>query len=60
MSSQKPAVGGLFCDCQGRLSDRQTAWLGREESNLEIANWKSDAFACPREDAEPLSVMVHK
>jgi hypothetical protein len=26
----------------------------------DMANWKSDALACPREAAEPLSVEVHK
>jgi hypothetical protein len=35
-------------------------WLGREDSNLEMANWKSDALACPREAAELLSVEIHK
>ena len=35
-------------------------WLGREDSNLEMANWKSDALACPRVSAEPLFVELHK
>ena len=39
---------------------RVTVWLGREDSNRDMANWKVDALACPRDGAEPLSVEIHK
>jgi hypothetical protein len=33
---------------------------GREDSNFDMTNWKSDARACPREAAEPVSIGIHK
>jgi hypothetical protein len=37
-----------------------TGWLGREDLNLEMVNWISDAIACPREATEPVFVELHK
>ena len=56
----RPPLAGTSRIRQGTISSCRTAWLGREDSNLEMANWKSGALACPREDAEPLSAEVHK
>jgi hypothetical protein len=55
------AVCGPFASFLVVMSVPWNAWLGREDdSNLEMANWKSDTLACPRETAEPLSVEIHK
>jgi hypothetical protein len=54
---------GIFGPVRRRLrivGSRRTAWLGPEDSNLEMANWKSDAIACPRGAAEPLFVGIPK
>jgi hypothetical protein len=40
-------------------SAHRTAWLGRENPNLDMADWKSDALACPKRAAEPVSVELH-
>jgi hypothetical protein len=55
-----PQLAGLSRTSIGTISSCNTAWLGRDDSNLEMANWKSDALACPREAAEPLFAELHK
>jgi hypothetical protein len=45
----------------GSLAERRNAWLGgREDSNLDMANSKPDALACPRGFAEPHFIGIHK
>jgi hypothetical protein len=39
--SQKPAIGGLFSGLQSQFPESQTAWLGREDSNLRMVESKS-------------------
>jgi hypothetical protein len=39
---------------------RVNEWLGRGDSNLDMANSKSDALACPKGAAEPRFVKIHK
>jgi hypothetical protein len=34
----------------------RSAWLGRKDSNLEMANWKSDALAVREEPQNPFSL----
>src|ERR1700704_20163 len=41
------------------LSTRLPGW-GGSIRNLDMANWKSDALACPRGAAEPLFAELHK
>jgi hypothetical protein len=36
---EKPAIGGPFCQQRKKFSETRTAWLGREDSNLHMANW---------------------
>jgi hypothetical protein len=59
-NAQKPAVSGPFAHFVATMTKRRTAWLGREDLNFDMANSKSDAVACPREAAEPLSVEIYK
>jgi hypothetical protein len=42
---KKPANGGLLNDIEVKISRDRTGWLGREESNLRMAESKSDQFA---------------
>src|SRR3984893_10261991 len=37
---EKPAIGGPFCYLRRKFSETRTAWLGREDSNLDMANCK--------------------
>ena len=57
---KRPPLAGLSPSDRDIFSARRTGWLGREDSNLDMAKWKSDALACPRESAEPPSVEIHK
>ena len=50
-------ISGIF---GATISSCTTAWLGREDSNLDMAISKSDALACPRGVAEPLFIRIHK
>jgi hypothetical protein len=45
---EKPAIGGPFCYQRRKFSETRNAWLGREDSNLDMANSKPDALAYPR------------
>jgi hypothetical protein len=36
---EKPAIGGPFRHQRRKFSETRTAWLGREDSNPEMANW---------------------
>ena len=51
---------GPFSRFSWSLAERANWWLGREDLNFDMANSKSDAVACPREAAEPLSVEIYK
>jgi hypothetical protein len=42
------------------FAELRNAWLGREDSNLDMANSKPDALACPRGFAEPHFIGIHK
>jgi hypothetical protein len=53
-------MAGLSARISDLFSEGQTAWLGREDSNLEMANWKSAALACPRGTTELHFVKIHK
>jgi hypothetical protein len=59
-NARKARISGPFSRLLGSLTSRMNGWLGREDSNLDMANWKSDALACPRVSAEPLFVELHK
>jgi hypothetical protein len=43
-SARKPAIGGLFWRSGSGSHERQSGWLGREGSNLRMAESKSDYF----------------
>lgn len=45
---KRQRLAGLSADLGSGCSDRRTAWLGREDSNLDMANSKLDADAFPR------------
>jgi hypothetical protein len=51
---------GLSATTRAGLHDLGTAWLGRADSNLDMANWKSDALACLRGAAQPFFVEIRK
>jgi hypothetical protein len=57
---RKTRVWRAFLITERKFSENETAWLGREDSNPEMAKWKSEALACPPEAAEPLSVEIDK
>src|ERR1700682_2636630 len=58
--SEKPAIGGHFCYLRKKFSEPRTAWLGREDSNLDMTNSRSDPVACPRGTAEPHFTTMRK
>jgi len=52
---QKAGMSDPFFRLLGSLAKHKNAWLGRQESNLDMAISKADALACPRGFAEPHS-----
>jgi hypothetical protein len=57
---RKARIWRAFLIKERKFSKNKNAWLGREDSNLDMANWKSDALACPRGAAEVVFVEKHK
>jgi hypothetical protein len=55
LNARKPEISGPFSRLSGSLAGGENAWLRREDSNFEMAIWKSEALACPREVTEALS-----
>jgi hypothetical protein len=53
-------LAGVYAICDYTISSCWTGWLRREDSNLDMANSKSDADACPRGAAEPHFTTIHK
>ena len=48
-NSKKPAIGRSYAICDSTISSCRTAWLGREDSNFDMANW-SRMLSLVRED----------
>jgi hypothetical protein len=38
-NTRKAGISGRFSRFLGSLAERGNAWLGREDSNLDMANW---------------------
>jgi hypothetical protein len=56
---KSPPLAGLSASIRDGFSDRRTAWLGREDSNFDMANWKSDALGYPRGATKPVYVGIY-
>ncbi|SRR6266568_4005355 len=59
-NARKAGISGPFSHLLGSPAECRTSWLGREDSNPEMANWKSAALACPRGTIETHFVKIHK
>jgi hypothetical protein len=53
---QKPANCGLFSSLRGPNFGLKTAWLAREDSNLDMANWNRTLSAVREEPQNLLSL----
>src|SRR5216684_736103 len=60
LAIRKARIWRAFLIEERKFSKNKNAWLGREHSNLDMANWKSDALARSRGATEPLFVEIHK
>jgi hypothetical protein len=60
LAMRKARIWQAFLIEERKFSENKTAWLWREDSNRDMANWKSDAFACPRKAKEPHPAEVYK
>jgi hypothetical protein len=59
-NARKARISGPSSRLLGNLAERRTGWLGREDSNLDRTNSKSDVVACPRGVEEPHFTTIHK
>jgi hypothetical protein len=59
-NARKAGISGAFSRFLSSPTEHMNGWLGRENSNIDMANSKSDALPCPRGATEPHFVKIHK
>jgi hypothetical protein len=59
VNSQKPAIGGPFCEHQGRFGGARHWLAGAGGFEPRYDELESDALACPRRAAEPHFVEIY-
>jgi hypothetical protein len=59
-NARKAGISGPFSRLLRSHAERQNGWLGREDSNLDMTNSKSDPVVCPRGAEEPHFTTIRK
>jgi hypothetical protein len=60
LEMRKARIWRAFLIKERIFSKEKNPWLGREDSNLDMASWKSGSLACLRGGAEPFFVEILK